>query len=68
MQAKCVVLLNEAENKHWKKKSLQYTHTHTHKKRWILTGLYGAKNLCIYLHVGFSDTLLPFETKDVFHH
>lgn len=31
MQAKCFVLLNEAENKHLKKKSLQYTHTHTHK-------------------------------------
>lgn len=29
MQAKCFVLLNEAENKHLKKKSLQYTHTHT---------------------------------------
>lgn len=26
MQAKCFVLLNEAENKHWKKESLQYTH------------------------------------------
>lgn len=67
MQAKCFVLLNEAENKHWKKNRYN-THTHTQKKRWLLTGLYGAKNLCIYLHAGFSDSLLPFETKDVFHH
>lgn len=65
MQAKCFVLLNEAENKHWKKNRYN---THTQKKRWILTGLYGVKNLCIYLHAGFSDSLLPFETKDVFHH
>lgn len=67
MQAKCFVLLNEAENKNFEKKIVTI-HTHTHKKRWLLTGLYGAKNLCIYLHAGFSDSLLPFETKDVFHH
>ena len=31
MQAKCFVLLNEAENKHLKKIVTIHTHTHTHK-------------------------------------